>query len=102
MSPKEKKEGTFTPTEVAEIVNENLMSKPNKGIVFSSFINKVDHASFFIQHCIKNLDTPVTLLYQIINDCDTRINELKDGEIKKLEDEIAERQKRLEELKRKK
>ena len=43
------------PTEVAKAVNDSLMSKLNKGVVFSSFINAVKFKTSFIEYCLEQV-----------------------------------------------
>jgi hypothetical protein len=44
----------MTPTELAELVKETLMHKPNKGVQFKSFANAmgIDFVNF-VKHCNK-------------------------------------------------
>lgn len=78
---------TYSPTEIATIVNQGLIHKPNKKVVFSSFVNNIDE-----YHLILNLlqygyyDTQA--LINITTKCDELIKNLKEDEIKHLNEQM--------------
>lgn len=95
--------GRFSPSEVSKIVNISLMVKPNKGVVFSSFTNYLHNQTEFIIFTIANsANLTIDALQAIINLCTSKIESAKSEEIAKLEQDIKDKQKKIEELKLKK
>lgn len=65
----------MTPSELAKLVKEDLLSKPNKKVVFTSFCNALGADLLpFIEHCNKQVEGAKA----------KRISELK-AELKELE-----------------
>ncbi|MCZ2339348.1 MAG: hypothetical protein LC127_14390 [Chitinophagales bacterium] len=74
----------MTPKELAVAVKDVLMSKPNKGIIFPSFLTGVEDRGKFIEHCVKYLDGMGIVYYEGLQKvCQEKIDGLLKSEIEK-------------------
>jgi hypothetical protein len=94
------KKTDLTPTELAKLIQTDLMTKPNKGVVVKSFINNVTENASFMYHCLKNIELDSIFFEDVIQICNKKIEDKREDEIKKIEAEILERQEKLKRLKK--
>lgn len=89
--------GKFTPTDVSKIVNISLMTKPQKSVVFKSFVNKVDAKTGFVTYFIDQMNDATPKDFNLIIDaCTGKIKAAEEFEKAKLEEERLNNIKHLE------
>lgn len=91
-------ENENTPKKLGLNIKENLLTKPNKKVLFTGFLNNVD-AKEFLKYCIKYSTLTTDEYNELITEINKRINDVKKDEITKLESKIKSMQKKLNSLK---
>lgn len=88
---------TYAPTEIASIVNNGLLLKPNKKVVFTSFCNnsKTDE---LIKHLISYSTLGLQTLIEINKVIEVKMNQNKEAELIKLKEKMKAIQQQIQTL----
>jgi len=100
MTKKKKKKTNVTPAEVGRIIAENLLTKPNKRVVFGTFLNNLP-VKIFVENILKfENEMHYADMVDVITILNAKMVERKEAAILQAENELNLAKQKLEDLKK--